>query len=368
VIDPVADWYDQEPPTRVGFVRELRRIAQRTRARPFRVIMLAAALTGLIGFRIATKKPLVEAEVVLALTEGSLAQKSDVAPVTVEQLRDYVSTVLLPDDKLRALIEKRDLFKLRKTMGMEFAISELREQIEIEIWKNTFIYYDEDIANPEHSARIGITVADTDRERAIMLAQDLSAIVIETSEERQREVAGKLAADIAALRAGLARRLDDLAAEHAQDVTELVAAERAGKPGVVSALNVAIAEIEHQQAKLEQEQSAVVTSRDADADAIAAAGLDMSVKVVEEHAPEPNEHASFVLILVLVVVGLGALAGSALVFGAFDARLHDLDDLERLGIPVLGHVPAFPGDHVGSLASRGALSRGVPSSKRWRQR
>ncbi len=92
----------------------------------------------------------------------------------------------------------------------------------------------------------------------------------------------------------------------------------------------------------------------------------MTVAVVEEHRPERNEHRGFVLIMVLVVVGLGSLLGSALLFGAFDSRLHDLDDLTRLGIPVLGHVPGFPGDHVGSLETRGALRRRVPSFLRWR--
>jgi capsular polysaccharide biosynthesis protein len=367
------DWFENEPRTRVGFVRELRRIAARTRVRPVRVIVLAALFTGLIGARFMLKKPVVEAEVVLLLRQGALAQKSDVAPVTVEQLRDYVATVLLPDEKLRALIDHRNLFRIRAKMGEEFAVTELRQQIEIEVWKNTFVYYDEDIANPEHSARIGITVADTDPDRAIMIARDLADIVITTSDEHQRQVAGVLATDIAALRDGLAKRLDELAADHAQRVTELVTAQRANKPELASALSVAIAEIEHTQAKLEQEQALVLSSRDAVADRIAAAGLDMSVQIVEENHPERVAHGPFVLVMVLTVVGLGALAGSALVFGAFDSRLHDLDDLGRLGLPVLGHIPGFPGDGVGSLDTRGgltvprhALSRRVPSFRRWR--
>jgi hypothetical protein len=54
----------------------------------------------------------------------------------------------------------------------------------------------------------------------------------------------------------------------------------------------------------------------------------------------------------------------SLFVGAFDSRIHDLDDVARLGIPVVGHVPRFPGDSVGSLRERGVKRRGVPLS--WR--
>jgi len=75
-------------------------------------------------------------------------------------------------------------------------------------------------------------------------------------------------------------------------------------------------------------------------------------------------------VMIIVVIGVGALIGSALFVGAFDARVHEVDDVTRLGLPVLGHVPGFKGDHIGSLASRGVdlTSRGtrVPSFLRWR--
>jgi capsular polysaccharide biosynthesis protein len=52
----------------------------------------------------------------------------------------------------------------------------------------------------------------------------------------------------------------------------------------------------------------------------------------------------------------------ALYIGAFDTRIHDLDDVARLGIAVVGQVPGFPGDEVGSLRERGVTRRGVPWS------
>ena len=74
------------------------------------------------------------------------------------------------------------------------------------------------------------------------------------------------------------------------------------------------------------------------------------------------------LALTLLVVGSGALVGAMLFLGAFDPRVHDTDDVARLGFPVLGHVPGFPGDQVGSLRSRGARRARVPWYLRWRSR
>ena len=80
----------------------------------------------------------------------------------------------------------------------------------------------------------------------------------------------------------------------------------------------------------------------------------------------PLSMPAFVVVMILVVVGIGSLLGSALLIGAFDSRVHDVDDVARLGLPVLGHVPGFPGDGVGSLTVRGASRARVPSFQRWR--
>jgi hypothetical protein len=46
----------------------------------------------------------------------------------------------------------------------------------------------------------------------------------------------------------------------------------------------------------------------------------------------------------------------AIGLGTIDSRIHELEDVRRLGMPALGHIPAFSGDGVGSLSQRGALA------------
>src|SRR5882724_3277431 len=138
---PAPDWYGSEESTRVAMVSELQRIKRRTRVRPLPVLLLAALITAGITQKLATRPVLLEASVTLALAEGALSSRYNNIPV--DQLRQYVTSVLLPDGKLTELIEKRDLYRLRKRLGPQFAIEQLRGNLTVQIWKNSFVLFDD---------------------------------------------------------------------------------------------------------------------------------------------------------------------------------------------------------------------------------
>src|SRR5947209_420545 len=119
-------------------VQELQRIRHRTLARPLPVIALAVVITAALGYKLATRKQPVEAEIVLALSEGALSAKHNGIPV--DELRDYVSTVLLPNAKIAKLLEQHKMARVRPGFGLDAAVAELRDNIEILIWKNSFVY------------------------------------------------------------------------------------------------------------------------------------------------------------------------------------------------------------------------------------
>ena len=357
-------WYRSEESTRLGMIAELQRIKRRTRVRPIPVILLAALITTGIVYKVATKKILHEAEVVLSLQQGVLAKKQTTIPV--DQLREYVLGVLIPDGKLIAMIEKRNLYRLRKKLGDDFAVEQLREQLEVRIWKNSFLYYDEEDEDSLKSARIGIIVTDADPDLAFGLARDIAGIVIATAAEQRQKLAVAASKGIAQGRAGLAKRLANLQQLLALKQAALAAAKEEGKDTMVQQYKLDLAALAHDMKSVEDRLDQFATSNEGLADRIAAAGLDMSISIVEEQHPERPQQSSFVLIMLGVVVGTFALLGAALVVGAFDSRVHDADDVTRLNLPFLGHVPGFPGDSVGSLSARGAARRRVPSFLRWR--
>lgn len=359
------DWYDSEQSMRHGMVAELQRIMRRTRARPILVLVVAALVTGAIYAKVVNKKPLHEAQVVLAMTEESLSVANHQS-IPVNELRDYVMTVLLPSPRLGAMIERRDLYPLRKVQGMDFAIASLFEQTEIAIWKNSFVNFDAADAQALRSARIGITVTDTDPDRAFDLARELATIIIASASEQRQQVAAALTADVGHVREALKQRSADTSKLIATRELALAAARRLGKPGIEAGIELDLLNLDAEQKRLSGQLAAVAASKDSLADRIAAAGLDMSIEVVEESPPDRTQPRAFVMVLVMAIVGFVALFGSALVIGAFDPRVHDTEDVERLGLPVLGHVPGFRGDHVGSLEARGARASRVPSFLRWR--
>jgi hypothetical protein len=361
---PGDAWYESEESTRVAMVVELQRIKRRTRVRPLPVLVLAAAITAGITHKFATKQAVVEASVTLALAEGTLSSRYNSIPV--DQLRQYVTSVLLPDNKLIELIEKRDLFRLRKTLGPQFAIEQLRGNLTVQIWKNSFVFFDDSAQQSRRSARIGLSVSDSDPDRAFDIAHDLASIVIQSSATERQKLSDELERQVHQLRDVINDKLDKLASEISTKQAGIDEALRTGHPEVAEILRIDLAELGREQKSAETRLTLIATSGEDLASEITSAGLDMSLTIVEEYRPERPTRSSFVLIMIASVIGTGALLSSALVLGAFDSRVHDSDDVTRLGLPVLGHVPGFAGDHVGSMLTRSAARARVPSFLRWR--
>ena len=359
------DWFGSEESMRRALVRELQRIARRTRTHWLRVVIVASLLTFAIYYKLSHKVVMHDAQVVLELAEESLSN-DDHRTLPVDELREYVQTVLLPERELEGVIEKRNLTPTRKVAGMELAIKNLFEQTNIEIWKNSFVDFDVEDRNALRSARIGITVTDADPERAMGIARDLAAIVKRTFDTQRQAIASAIGDETRRERELLEREQQTINDQITAKLVAIAAARQVDDKSTENALEIGVSALYKEQRRVAGRLASVLGSPDAIYDRVIAAGLDMSIDIVEENPPLRNEQRGFVMVLVMTVVGFGVLFGTALVLGAFDSRVHDTDDVERLNLPVLGHVPGFPGDHVGSLAARGAGRSRVPSFLRWR--
>jgi hypothetical protein len=249
-------------------------------------------------------------------------------------------------------------------MGMQYAITELREQLEIDVWKNTFVYYRDSESNSRKSARIGLTVLDSDPDRAYGIARALADVMIRTHDAERLKLTGALAAQVQLMRETIEAELATLAGRIAATQTAIASSTQQGKRGLAAALQVDLVDLDARHKDLATQLSQITSSRDGVADQISAAGLDVTLEVVAEKRPDRPVTSTFALVLVLCVVATGALIASAMVVSTFDPRVHDVDDVSRLGLPVLGHVPAFAGDRVGSLRKRGAR-RSSSGARQW---
>lgn len=360
--EDAADWFAAEPPLWRQVVEDLRRFKHRARSRVATIVIAAAVLTGGVVYRIARKPPVYIARVILALSEGSVSQRN--APMPVRDLRAYVTTVLLPAAELTKLIERRDLFPLRKKLGPEFALAELWDVMEIEVYRNYFLYEQSEIA--ERSARISVAITWNDPDAAYELARDVADVIVHSA-AGERDRAARVMADDAARATESAReRVAGLEADLAGLEAARTAAQDARQQGKLAGLAVEIAQVESSLKRAREAASALAKASSADQllAAVYAAGLGLDVSLVEERRPEPEPPRGYRIAMVSAVVLVAMLVLVTMVLGAFDTRIHDVDDITRLGIPVVGQVPGFPGDQVGSLRERGVVRRGVPWSRR----
>ena len=111
-IDRNDDWYESEESTRKGMVAgapahapaHARAAVAGARARQL-------LITGALTYKLATRKQTFDAEVVLALREGTLGTHERTG-MPLGELKELVGSVLLPDNKLEELIERRNLHRL----------------------------------------------------------------------------------------------------------------------------------------------------------------------------------------------------------------------------------------------------------------
>ncbi len=345
---------------RRALVAELQRLKRRARARWPLVVLITAALTAAVLYKQSQKVRVHEAEVTLAVTEGSLSDGFH--PIPVGELRDYVTDVLLSDSALMPLIIEWELFPLREKMGDSFAINELRDLFAVFVNRNYFLeQYDVD---QPRSARITIEVTHPDPDFAWRLARRLATMVIDGEQQRRLELADALAADVTTALAAANARLSELESAVADRGVALATAEADDDSGAAAGFHVEMADLS---AQLFRESKAVaalsiLASRDQQSAALDRAGLGMQFVITGEHRPveEPGARLYF-RVIIGAMLFVAFLPIVSIFIGTFDTRVHDREDVERIGLPVLGHLPPFPGDRVGSLRARGVRGRRVPS-------
>jgi len=343
------EWFDDEQPLLRGLVDELQRLKRRARARLPLVLGISLALTALVLYKKYKAPPLKEASVVLAVSEGSLATAHQ--PMPLDDLEFTVKDVLLSDTVLAQVLEDEHV---PTPLGKQLAIAELREFFEISVYRNYFVD-NFDIDSPR-SARIAITTTATRGSDAWHWAHVIADKIVDgarTYRDREASVLAEAAQ----------RALDDEHAhaeslEHqlavAQAVTDPTAAQRSD---LVTLQNEVMKENDRVDALVKQVQT---DQSDAAAEQ---AGLGISFSVIDEQKPPDDKGPpwSFRIGLAAIIFAI-VMPIVAIFIGAFDTRVHDGEDVERIGLPVLGQLPTFDGDQVGSLRARGVRRRRVPSS------
>lgn len=348
---PDDAWYEAETPLRRELVGELRRLLRRARARWLVWLVVCLGLTAAAGAKLARKEPLKTATVTLSVHEGELGGNTSV----LADLQHHIANVLLTDAAVLEIVQRRDLYPLRKKLGDQFAIQELRDQLEVEVARNYFVF---EYSHNAHrsSARVDVSILDTDGVLAFELAHDVAAAIIATADSQRQAAREALERQTGVRVDALRARLSELA----YDIAD--AAYAIDHPGEdVSKARLAmmredLAVLHAQQRAATSDLELLVAAASADQIAVAQgdAGVGLSLAVVSETRPEEGDPGRNLRIATTIVI-LGLVIGLAvaLVLAAFDDKVRDPEDIARAGLRVVGHLPAFPGDDVGALVDRG---------------
>lgn len=326
----MTSWMCDEPGMRT-LRWQSARLLRRARRRTW-LLLAASLLVTLAALGVtARRKPLQKVSAVLRITETNreIADRSD---WNNRALRGYVTEVAFSNAALLEIIQRRKLFRTKDgRFEPTAALTELREMVAVEVVQNHVISLLEPGERPR-SAHIYITVTDSDRDDALMLAQDLAALVAATGLNQRRQQAR---VDLEATEAAIAQAREVLAKRRAEAVriaglvhTNPVAASQ------FAALQHALKVGQARLAVLEKERisigSRVATTNDT-------GGLD--IEVLDPVVPPPPMPRSQRLLVAGVAAGIVSLPIVALLLGALSRRVHDEDDLRHLGIACLARVP-----------------------------
>lgn len=348
----VTDWEEEEPGLR-AVRQELYRLGRRALRRPL-VTLAVALLVTAAAVRMRTRRPpSFEARVVLSVTEGGHGITEQNAPRPPRQLREYVRNVVLSAPRVKALMEKHQLSTGLLRRSPADAIASFREDIGVDVYRNYFMA-DRSPDEPPRSARVALTFGARNARLANAMVRDLADLIVE-AEANSRQEATASAARAALVREDAARH--DLSAAQAVMARDTLALRAARDPEQIATLQVQLADDRQGlQTAEERLKSAIMNRSELDLRAsLESRDLGLRFEVVEERLRPRNLPLGRKRTALLAAFLFCLAAPLAAVFvGAFDTRVYDLDDVRRLGLTGLGHVPGFRGDRVGSLKARGS--------------
>ena len=391
------DWISAESSILEILVRELQRFKERMKMHPVPVLLLAAILSAGAVFNFTRKPPIYTARIILRISEGALSEyRGSLMPR--RELQNYIYSFSLTDQLLLSeIIEKHNLFQEEMELkGASLAIAELRDGLSLDVFYN-FFHYNQNYERTPRSLRLAVEYMHQDPEFAYQLALLLAEMVIRVeSQKRLDEV--RFASDNAhailrAARADHAERerqlatLSDTLKRHGKLVDGPPGARAGpieGAPAARPSANaspsgdapadpadpdspaaVALAEVEYETLSARHRQAELALEfLQGDVERI-----DFARRIEEEKMGLVFEYAGQVRPIAIpppgpVMLGLMGLICfcifvpvCAIGIGTINSRVQNLEDVSRLGLPVIGHVPAFKGDNKGSLKHRGALKR-----------
>lgn len=334
-------WLSAEPDASV-MLEDLRRLGRRNRNHPWPLLLLVLAAVALGLYRGATYRPVYEARIALRIIENDVGL--DTRPRPAAALRAWVSTVALSEGNLIQVLERYNPYPRARLRGMDQAVEELRDDIEVDVWRNEFLSEDpRDVLGRAARVAIGYKHADA------AVAWNVVEALVKATVEEQRQMRK---AQVAYLARGLDPALQRAREELAQRQVEFARAQVESARSRMA--SVRLFGLREDIERLQGDVDRLRVSRDEAQLRLQVENLDLGLQadIIDQERPQPRPYRARVMAFFALVFGLCALVLGGVVLKAFDRGVYDIEDVRRLGYSVWGALPPYPGDGVGRMAQR----------------
>ncbi len=352
VVKPLAasapHGWDADERASGGVLDELRRLLLRAAARPWLTLALTLLATAtVVGYR-ARKQQVFESRIAFRVVEGDVDPATGPSPNG--RLREYVADICFSTSRLLSVIRARGLYPGLTKRDPSLAVEEMRDDLNIEVWRNYFI---EGAAGPDgREARVAISYQGHDPRQVYDVVRDLGALVTEAeATSRQDEADSALIAaddEVADAKAVLEKAQAALVAKQFLRASAKSTAETAQ-------LLVQAIDLEQGMPKLERQLEAAQKRRTRIymRSQIERKQLGLRFELTDQgRVASAGVSRHKLLAFVAVAMFFFSLPLAMIAVGAFDDRIYRTVDVQRLGLRALGAMRPFVGDNVGALDIR----------------
>ena len=354
------DTWEQHEPDLAFAKRELRRLVRRSRPRIGWIVLIALlSCAGFVAKR-ELRAPKRRAAMSMRIVEADFDLTTAVRPQ--RDYVDYIWGVFLSGPRLQKVIEEYELYPEKYKLDPQLAVEAMRDDLEVEVWRNYFLeqHYDDDVE--ARSVRFSISWQDHDPVLVLSVVQALGQVVIAAQTEERREIFQLGQADLAEAASAAAQRLDVV--QHEQSIRRRQLDTAGGDK--LAHLSVELRDLaaeEKEQGKRLDEMTDSKSRFELEA-AWEQQRSGLRFEIVDPGYVEAKGGGPRQLVASVILVFVAVAFLSAMMFGAFEVKIRLPADVQRLGIPLLGAVPSFTGDKPGSLVERLATADALRLEKR----
>ncbi len=326
------DWVDEEPGIKV-WLAQTARLLRRGLRRPIWTVSIAVLTAAITTGVKALKEYKFGPRYTLRVVEGD-RDPSD-SPQTKRLLRQHVEGAIFSNGRLNEVMERHNLYPGLRRNNPRAALDSFREDISVDVYRNYFLEAPSP-HRPPRSARIAVRYYSSDRDLALAVTRDLGSLIADHEARTRKRLAE---AALARVSNALQRAQDKHLAirQRLAEVTNELA--RTGDAKLVVEQTHLLRSLEGTLMLVEGYERRKASF--SVGTALETHQLGVSFEVIDPGAIpnaaglHPRDLIQLSLTVFVLMLPLAMLAA-----GAFDTRLRELDDIQRLGLDPLGRVPA----------------------------